>query len=221
MIYMATNISGTTRREAFAIYPDLGMLCSPAYFRLPWCQHWAVDNDMFNHSDEPDWWQQQGETLWLKMLDKLTAGPLPSSPLFCALPDVVANWDLTLERSYRYRAEIESRGWKTALVLQDGCNAKDIDDFAPDAVFVGGSTDWKWNNVPRIIKAFKGRYWVHVGRVNGVRNIRYVKELGADSADGTGLAQFFDSTLPKVIAALYGTYSMPRKQPESQQTNLF
>lgn len=200
---MATNISGAPCRAAYAVHPQLGMLCSPRYFRLPWCHHWAADNDMFNHSDDPAWWNRQGEKAWLKMLDKLTAGPLPSLPLFCALPDVVANWPLTLERSYHYRHEIEARGWKPALVLQDGCKWEDVNDFASPALFVGGSKFWKWANVRTIISRFGGSHWVHVGRVNGIQAIRLVRQWGAHSADGTGLARHFDAELPKVLAGLY------------------
>lgn len=200
---MATNISGATRRAAFALYPELGMLVSPRDFRQPWCPHWACDNDMFNHSDTPGWWEATGETAWRKMLAKVASANHPTAPLFCGLPDVVADWPRTIERAYIYRHEIEQYGFKTALILQDGCVWKDVNDFSPDAVFVGGSTFWKWHNCRNIINLFKGRYWVHIGRVNGEHRIRTVRQWGADSADGTGLSRHFDNVLPKVVAGLY------------------
>jgi len=201
MLYLTSNISGATRRAAYAQNPALGLLLSPLGWRSPWCETWACDNDVFAGKFDL--------TRWLKMLDKAALYP---PPLFCILPDVVGNWEQTLERAHRYRHEVESRGLRVALALQDGCNWKEVSDFSPFAVFVGGSTQWKWANTPRIIRLFGSHSWVHVGRVNGESRIRYVRKLGADSADGTGLCRFFDAVLPKVLRGL---------NTESAQQELF
>lgn len=203
MIYMATNICGAPSRAAFAKYPDLGMLVSPRDFRQPWCPNYACDNDCYRHSNTPGWWESGGEAKWLKMLERVAAANHEAAPLFCALPDVVADWERTIERAYHYRATVERYDFKTAICLQDGCEWKDVNDFAPDAVFVGGTREWKWHNCRQIIHMFKGRYWVHVGKVNGWRAIRMVRQWGADSADGTGLARHFDEVLPQVLRGLY------------------
>jgi hypothetical protein len=191
MIYLTSNISGATRRAAYAQNSALGLLLSPLGWRRPWCDFWACDNDVFAGR-----WNEAG---WLKMLDKAAKH---HPPLFCILPDVVGDWATTLDRAYQYRQEVESRGLRVALALQDGCNWKEVKDFAPFAVFVGGSTRWKWENTPRVIAMFQNKSWVHVGRVNGENRIRYVRKLGADSADGTGLCRFFDAVLPKVLRGL-------------------
>jgi hypothetical protein len=199
LIYLTSNLSGVTRRAAYAQNPALGLLLSPSGWRRPWCELWACDNDVFSHRTDAGWWRREGETRWLKMLDKLTQLP---PPLWCILPDVVGNWDETIERAHFYRSEVEGRGLRVALALQDGCIWKEAFDFAPFCVFVGGSTEWKWANVARVISIFQNKSWVHVGRVNGERRIRQVRKMGADSADGTGLCRFFDAQLPQVLRGL-------------------
>ena len=198
MIYLAGNISGTAGRSALE-NPNIGQLLSPLGWRRPQCEIYACDNDVFAHREDPEWWRREGETRWLKMLDKMADLP---PPLWLILPDIVGNWAETIERAHRYRHEVESRGLRVALALQDGCNWKEVNDFAPFCVFVGGSTRWKWENVPRVVAMFQNRVWVHVGRVNGEKRIRYVRKLGVDSADGTGLCRFFDEQLPKVLRGL-------------------
>ncbi|MBW3636337.1 MAG: hypothetical protein KY445_07720 [Armatimonadetes bacterium] len=182
------------------------MLLSPEGWRSPWCAHYACDNDVFAHSPigtRPDlhWWEREGELAWLKMLDKI---PTHHPPLWVLLPDVVGDWEATLERSYRYRCEVEARGFKTALALQDGDNVKSVLDFAPDAVFVGGTTAWKWKVAPLVPKTFRPfGIWTHLGRCNGERPIRLARRYDFDSADGTGLCRFFDAQLPIVLRGLH------------------
>lgn len=220
MNYLTSNLSGTTRRAAYAKNPALGLLLSPLGWRSPWCPLWACDNDVYaaweafeikrttTVTPEQDWFhggegkrKAAGEKRWLKMLDKVTAF---HHPLFVILPDVVGDWEATIERAHQYRHEVESRGLRVALALQDGCNWKEAIDFEPWAVFVGGSKPWKWANVPRIVQMFQHKAWVHVGKVNGDRAIRYCRKLGVDSCDGTGLCRHFDSELPKVLFGLNG-----------------
>lgn len=191
MIYLTSNIGGTTRRAAYEQNPKLGLLLSPLGWRAPWCPLWACDNDVFAGK-----WN---EASWLKMLDKAAKF---HPPLFCILPDVVGDWNTTLERGCQYRPEVESRNLRVAIALQDGCNWKEVADFAPFAVFVGGTTRWKWENVPRIVSMFQNKAWVHVGRVNGENRTRYCRKLGVDSCDGTGLARHFDCQLPRILRGL-------------------
>jgi len=48
---------------------------------------------------------------------------------------------------------------------------------------VGGSTEWKWRTVRGWCADFQH---VHVGRVNGERELWQAHEAGAESCDGTG-----------------------------------
>jgi hypothetical protein len=69
-----------------------------------------------------------------------------------------------------------------AFVAQDGCTPADVPETA-DVVFIGGTTEWKWENVWRFCDAFPR---VHVGRVNTYRKLMHCHECGAMSVDGTG-----------------------------------
>jgi|GEM_PF-1905856 len=109
---------------------------------------------------------------------------------FVAVPDVVASARRTLELFDDWRKYLTD--WPLALVCQDGLEDLDIPWHYLNAVFIGGSTEWKMSHHARhIIRAAKARVenvWVHVGRVNGANRLRYFHDLGADSFDGTGLS---------------------------------
>lgn len=112
--------------------------------------------------------------------------------LFVTLPDVVASARRTLEVFDIWKRRPEVKGWKLALVCQDGQEHLPIpwDDIA--AVFIGGTTNWKCSEaVIHIIKAAKAlEKWVHIGRVNHPDRWNHFEKLDADSADGTGIARY-------------------------------
>jgi hypothetical protein len=66
------------------------------------------------------------------------------------------------------------------------------------ALFIGGSTEWKLGAEARALAALaKNRgLWVHMGRVNSLRRLRYAADIGCDSVDGTYLAFGPDQNLP-------------------------
>ena len=66
-------------------------------------------------------------------------------------------------------------------------------------LFVGGSTGWKLSQASRdlIGEAKRRRKWVHVGRVNSRKRIRWCVENAADSFDGSGFGMFPQSNIPK------------------------
>ena len=109
---------------------------------------------------------------------------------FVAAPDVVGCARRTLECYRHWQSRLA--GWPVAYVCQDGQEDIDIPWENCAAVFIGGTTDWKMSrHAAAIVKASKviGR-WCHVGRVNTPGRLDYFDQLGADSCDGTGLAQY-------------------------------
>ena len=109
---------------------------------------------------------------------------------FVALPDVVGSARRTLECFNYWSRRLD--GWKRALVAQDGQELLTIPWDEIDAIFIGGSTEWKMSkHAADIIRTAKilGK-WVHVGRVNTPGRYEYFEALGADSIDGTGLARY-------------------------------
>lgn len=109
---------------------------------------------------------------------------------FVAVPDVVASARRTLEVFDSWRFQLS--GWPLALVAQDGQEDLAIPWQEIQAVFIGGSTEWKLSKgAADICKAGKAiGKWVHAGRVNTPARFEYFEKLGADSIDGTGLSRY-------------------------------
>lgn len=104
------------------------------------------------------------------------------NPLWCLVPDVVANKDATIENWHRYSGEAAAYGWPLAFAAQDGMTPDDVPASA-DVVFIGGSDKFKFRCLPDFCSAFPR---VHVGRVNEVKTLQICKRLGCESADGSG-----------------------------------
>lgn len=112
---------------------------------------------------------------------------------FVAVPDVVGSARRTLEVFKGWREELHNRlGWPLALVCQDGQEDQSIPWNDIDAIFIGGSTEWKLSGHARdCVKAAKALgKWVHIGRVNTPERFEYFQQLGADSIDGSGIARY-------------------------------
>lgn len=109
---------------------------------------------------------------------------------FVAAPDVVGCARRTLECFRHWQPRLAK--WPVAFVCQDGQESLDIPWDNLSAVFIAGSTDWKMSaHAAAIVKAAKviGK-WCHIGRINTPGRLEYFEDLGADSCDGTGLAQY-------------------------------
>lgn len=109
---------------------------------------------------------------------------------FVAAPDVVGCALRTMECFHHWQPRLAN--WPVAFVCQDGQETLNIPWQNCAAVFIGGSTDWKMSrHAAAIVKASKviGK-WCHIGRINTPGRLEYFEDLGADSCDGTGLAQY-------------------------------
>lgn len=119
--------------------------------------------------------------------------------LFVTVPDVVASARRTLELFEHWKPKLD--GWKLAFACQDGQEHLPVPWKEIDAVFIGGSTNWKGSDyATHIVRAAKAMdKWVHVGRVNDGARWDHFEKLGADSADGTGIARY--SHMREAVAA--------------------
>lgn len=110
--------------------------------------------------------------------------------IFVAVPDVVGSARRTLEVFRHWKDRLQ--GWPLALVAQDGQESLPIPWHQIDAVFIGGSTEFKLSkHTEQIVRAAKAiGKWVHVGRVNTPGRFEYFEKMGADSIDGTGLSRY-------------------------------
>lgn len=117
--------------------------------------------------------------------------------------DAVATW----EQSRLIFPKIRALGLQVALVAQDGINEMAIDYDAFDALFIGGSDQFKlghegWVATQRAKRAGK---WVHMGRVNSLKRTLYAAKIGCDSVDGTFIGRGPNVNLPKVLSWLEAT----------------
>lgn len=141
--------------------------------------HYGIDNGMFSRCN-------------IAAFERLLAKHWDRRHLcrFVACPDVVASARRTLE-AFGYWEE-KLAGWPKALVAQDGLENFDIPWGRIEAVFIGGSTEWKMSkHAADVIHTAKicGK-WVHAGRVNTPGRFEYFEGLGVDSIDGTGLSRY-------------------------------
>jgi len=136
---------------------------------------------------------------WLRLLDDAET----NRPIFVCLPDIVGDARRTLDLFDCFKQE--TNGLPRALVLQDGIGNFSIPWDDIDAVFVGGSDNFKTS--PEAINACKAAKmlgkWVHVGRVNTARRVNNWLDL-ADSIDGSGISQY-DHMLQDVLEAINKT----------------
>lgn len=175
---------------------NLGRLVSPKYCQkmdatITSRRPWAADNDCFSGLD-PD--------AYLSMLKRLPT----EGCLFVTVPDVVANHDATLKLWDEWSPKVKAKGLPAAFVLQDGCHTySDVPDDA-DAVFVGGTTEYKLSfNVQAIILESKRRgQWVHMGRVSTQRRIRYAQSVGCDSFDSSKFSKWSELEIPWALRML-------------------
>ena len=171
----------------------LGYIDTPAQGnRRPDGVVWCADNGCFSDKwDEAKWWR----FLEANAHDAATC-------LFAVAPDVVADAWRSGIRSLPWIEPIKALGYPVAWVAQDGQESHPLPWGGIDALFVGGSTEWKLGPEARrlVAEAKRRGKWVHMGRVNSERRYRYALTIGCDSADGTYLTFGPDQLLPDVLA---------------------
>lgn len=156
----------------------VGHLFSPGDQRGPFdFMPYALDNGAFSAWVHKRPWNINA---WVDLMD--WAAGAECAPTWVLVPDVVTDARATVSRWNDYAPFAAMYGWPLAFAVQDGMVVADVPLDAA-VVFVGGSTQWKWETVP---------YWaahfprVHVGRVNSPARLYQCAALGVESVDGTG-----------------------------------
>lgn len=156
---------------------------------------WCADNGCFGTKtfNIEHWWA------WLEKhsVDAATC-------LFATAPDVVGDHAATLERSAPWMPKIRALGYPVAFVAQDGATIDTVPWLEFDALFIGGTTEFKLGHTARELAAHaKGLgMWVHMGRVNSAKRIRYAESIGCDSVDGTHLVFQPDQALSDPVVGV-------------------
>lgn len=149
---------------------------------------WAVDNGAFN--------------CWNPVAFRRLLGRVERKPrlLFIACPDRVGDARATLELFDAWADEVAAAG-PVAFVAQDGQEALPVPWERFSALFVGGSTAWKLSKAAQDLSAEAKRRgkWLHVGRVNSKRRMRFCWSMKADSIDGSSASMFGNIKIPKYL----------------------
>lgn len=176
----------------------LGQIATPAAGnRVEAGRTWCADNGVFAD-------KYPGDDAYLDWLFNLL--PLAEDCRFVVAPDVVGDAAATWARARPMLPRIRALGLPVAFVAQDGLTYPSCGlpwgEF--DVLFIGGTTEWKLGATARGIaaEAKEQGKWVHMGRVNGWGRLRYARQIGCDSVDGTYLAFGPDKNLPRLLAWL-------------------
>lgn len=195
MIYFANP---TPESVTHMISGELGFIATPKQgnpegdgkFTRPPGTVWCADNGCYG--------KDFNEQAWWRWLERNATGATDCR--FATAPDVVGDHHKTLERSRPWLPKIRALGYPAAFVAQDGATIDNLpwDEF--DAIFIGGTNEFKLGQqaIDIAIEAKRRGKWVHVGRVNSRR--RYLRFSSiADSADGTCLVFGSRRRLPEVL----------------------
>lgn len=164
---------------------------------------WCADNGCYNEAtfDIDRWWG------WLEKNSHDAA-----TCVFATAPDVVGSHEQTVKRSLPWLQRIRDLGYPAAFVAQDGSQPDNVPWDKFDALFLGGTNDFKLGPDARALipEAKKRGKWVHVGRVNSrKRYLAFASPLlsggfgdgkGCDSCDGTYLVFGPSINLPKLLS---------------------
>jgi hypothetical protein len=179
----ANNASGIVYYWAGKYEGRIGWLVGPSAMKKTKLRPWmpfALDNDAFGCWCKGAEWD---ETAWLAMLTSVRLHGL--HPRWVLVPDVVADREATLAKWDQYAKTAASYGWPLAFAVQDGMTPEDVPAEA-EVVFIGGTTEWKWQTLPMWARTGKR---VHVGRVNEVDRLHICERWRVESVDGTGWLQ--------------------------------
>lgn len=175
----------------------IGYIDTPAQGNLrPEGVTWCADNGAFGKGYPGD----DGFLDWLARQDNR------QDCLFATAPDAICDHQRTYRRSFRFLPAIRALGYRVAFVAQNGARPYNVPWGAFDVLFIGGDDDYKLGADARELtrEAKRRGLWVHMGRVNSHKRLRYADHIGCDSADGTYLTFGPDTNLPKMQGWLRG-----------------
>lgn len=155
-------------------------------------EHWQLRTPLTNYrlSNRPygldnGAFTQFKEKAWVRLVKQAEL----NKPVFVCLPDIVGSARRTLEL-FPYFSRI-TNSLPRALVLQDGIGDFNIPWGEIEAVFIGGTDDFKISNeafaAAKTAKCLNK--WVHVGRVNTEKRVNDWWGI-ADSIDGSGISRY-------------------------------
>lgn len=137
---------------------------------------WMLDNGAFTGKWNLERWENT--LYWLADFTDTCLGVIP--------PDVVGDWEKTLQKFYVYYRYPARLGYRVAYATQDGQPVDYVPWHRIDTLFIGGTDEHKRGPEAELLgmEAKQRGKWVHIGRVNsGSAMIQHWPY--ADSYDGT------------------------------------
>lgn len=177
---MICLISGGPKNMEGLAIERFGVLQTPADVnpKSSWGRIWAGDNGCYSKFD-------QDSFAW--MLQQLL--PQRFSCKFIACPDVVGSHEETKELFFYWLPKIRAHGYPVAFVAQDGATLDNVPWGLFDALFIGGTTEFKLSPTVLSILAKAQGLWRHIGRVNSFKRFKHFYGK-AESFDGSGFSRF-------------------------------
>ena len=196
MLYLSGCLPSNQSIRQLLLDNNIGLLLTHVSQRnLPTDDRWiwAADNACFSSK-----WESSS---WLRWLEKKNN---PQDALFATVPDSVADHKKTLEMWPQWLRRVTDLGFKPAFILQNGCIPDEVPWDECEAVFIGGSTEWKLGiEAEAIVREAKRRKkWIHMGRVNSLRRMTIAAHFGCDSVDGTYLAFAPDHNALRLVSMM-------------------
>lgn len=147
-----------------------------AYEEFPIALPVAADNSAFVCFDE---------ARYLRFVQKT-----PDTIVWITAPDVVGDARETLSMFEVWHERLSRLS--LAFVGQDGMEDLEVPWDLIECFFIGGTTEWKLSHAARdlAVEAKARGKWLHMGRVNSQKRLRYAYSLKCDSVDGTGYNQY-------------------------------
>ena len=161
MIYLAANNTGCWRLRERG-FPIGWMLSASGGWKNPRnrtpTMPFALDNGLFHKPGHPPKGMKALPPFYAMLRRCLNEG---LSPMFVVVPDVPYDGNATRILSAKHRRHLRENGYSgpRALAVQDGMTPDDLDGY--EAVFVAGSTDWKWRTARGWVRRGQGSR--HVG----------------------------------------------------------
>ena len=187
---MMLLLPGNARNLMTHINPlptSYGWLLSPrrtmtktGLFKLPY----AVDNECFTLGKDFD------GPRFIRAIRRIADVHGTTACLFVVAPDVLGNAQATLDRFFHWQPIIAQIGFPVAMAAQDRLESLTIPWSYFDALFIGGTTQWKLGPAAANLttQAKQRDKWVHMGRVNSVKRASRLT-TPPDSVDGTAWAK--------------------------------
>lgn len=147
---------------------------------------YILDNGVYSAwANDREWYPDAWAEMLMNCREKM-----PRSPEFVVLPDVIGDWEASIERSRRWADEVFA-DWPRALAVQDGVNVAEVGDVARELncgwLFIGGSVEWKRRASKGLIDRYGDEFGVHIARPSLPDGLLWARDIGADSCDTSSI----------------------------------